>query len=252
MQIEIMHERKRKWVSAGVKIYKDQWSERGSCVVGCNEQVELNERINAIKGQIADWVNALIKERQPFSWQELDAFLAVESGRQETFIDFVRRRIAERTDIAASTRRTHKKIVASLEGFGRIVTFADLTRANIQDYYEYLLSRKVEKTNADGQRILTQTKQSNAWGYMKILRTYIHDAVNRELIPSDPSAGIKVRRGDSEPGRWLTDEELERLWTADMGSWSLTRVRDLIYIHVRDGTVVRRRHALRCGGRARR
>jgi site-specific recombinase XerD len=47
------------------------------------------------------------------------------------------------------------------------------------------------------------------------------------VIDSDPSVGIKVKRGEKEQTRWLTEEEVKAIEEAKLSSGSLVRVRDL-------------------------
>jgi site-specific recombinase XerD len=89
------------------------------------------------------------------------------------------------------------------------------------------LGRKITKIGADGLPYFTNMSVSTAWGYMKLLRTYIHDAMLHELIDKDPSAGIKVKREESKNIKWLTLEEIQQIESAELSSGSLTRVRDL-------------------------
>ena len=226
VQVEVLHERKKKYITTGVYVYKDQWQERRH-VFGCDDCLQLNERIEAVKSAIDGFINSLIKDGIPFTWERLDSFLTQEEGKKQTFIEYVAERIRERNDIKESTRKSHGKILASLEEYGRIETFEQLTKANIAGYYEFLLGREITKIGRDGKEYKTRMAQQTVWGYMKILRTYIHDAMLHEKIASDPSFGIKVKRGDYEQTRWLTEEEVKRIEDAELSSGSLVRVRDL-------------------------
>lgn len=226
VQVEILYERKKKYVSTGVKIYKDQWNDKAH-VVNCDDCKHLNSRIMAAKGNIDGYINSLMDSGRAFDWDAFERFLLTEKEKAETFVGFVSKRIEERNDIRESTRRAHRKLIASLEEFGRIITFDELTRPNISDYYDWLLGRKIPKIGSDGKTVMTNMSMATAWGYMKLLRTYIHDAMVHELIDKDPSFGIKVKRCDSVNVKWLTEEELIRIEKADMPSGSLVRVRDL-------------------------
>lgn len=192
-----------------------------------DDALALNERLKAIKESIDGFLTSLIRSGTEFTWERLDAFLKREEQHRQSFLEYVEMRIMERNDITESTRKSHTKILSSLREYGRMTTWEELTRANIAGYYDWLLGRSIVKIGRDGREYSTPMKQQTVWGYMKILRTYIHDAIVRERIDRDPSVGVKVRRGEHEQTRWLTEDEMRRIEEAELSSGSLVRVRDL-------------------------
>lgn len=66
-QLEVFYLRKRKWISTGVKVYSDQWSER-NYVVRAMDSIALNDRLIGFKSKVDDWINALINEDKSFTW----------------------------------------------------------------------------------------------------------------------------------------------------------------------------------------
>lgn len=226
VQVEILLNGRKKYVSTGVKVYKDQWSDK-SHVISRDDMLTLNSRIDAVKASIDDYITELAKKNETFDWDVFGRFITRQDNTKITFIDYISRRINERTDISTSTKKAQNKIISSLLEFGRIIGFEQLTKANIKDYYEWLLGRDIVKIGKDGKEYTTKMAVPTVWGYMKILRTYIHDAMQHEIIDRDPSIGIKVKRGDYEQTRWLTEEEVKKLEDAELSNGSLTRVRDL-------------------------
>lgn len=65
IQIEILFQRRRKFVSTGVKVYKDQWSER-SHIVNRFDALELNRRIDELKLTFDKYINSLIEDGRTF------------------------------------------------------------------------------------------------------------------------------------------------------------------------------------------
>ena len=226
IQVEVLLSPKKKYVSTGVKVYKDQWNEKLH-VCNTDEADVLNARILQVKSSIDTYIHDTACSGIEWDWDTFSRHIASSATKNESFISYIERRISERTDIRPSTAKSHRKIVASLTEYGRIVTFSELTKANITGYYEWLLGRDIEKIGADGLVHRQKMSVSSAWGYMKILRTYIHDAIAHEVIDSDPSVGIKVRRGEKEQTRWLTEDEVKAIEEAKLSSGSLVRVRDL-------------------------
>ena len=226
IQVEILMNGRKKYVSTGVKVYKDQWSEK-SHIVNCTDMYGRNERIESVKSQIDSYIQKLMREDMPFDWDAFTRFLNNTSPNGETFLGYISRRLEERNDIKASSKKSQRKILTSLESFGRIVTFSDLTKANIADYYDWLLGHEHTRYGEDGKETKYRISQQTAWSYMKTLRTYIHDAMRHERIDRDPSLGIKVSKGTSQQIKWLTEEEVEMIENAKMPTGSLARVRDL-------------------------
>lgn len=226
IQIEVLLQGKKKYISTGVKVFKDQWNDK-SHVINCNDMIDKNDRIDDAKEFIDSYIQQLIKDKTPFDWDAFSRYVNTSSPKSETFIDYINRRIEERTDIKASTKKSHRKILTSLTEFGKITTFNDLTKANIADYYEWMLSRDITKLDNNGTETTVKMSQQTVWGYMKILRTYIHDAILHEKIDKDPSQGIKVKRGNTKQTRWLSEEEIDKIEKSVMPNGSLTRVRDL-------------------------
>lgn len=225
--IEVSYDKVRNFYNTGVKLCSNQF--KNGIVINCSHMAEYQERINYTRNIIEDYINEKIKEKDAFSLKELKKFMEKRNkpGKKHSFIDYVERRIWERTDIKNSTRKAHMKLVSSMKAYGGIITFQQLTKSNITDYYEWMLGREITKLGKDGIPITAKMSVQTVASYMKLLRTYIHDAILHEQIDSDPSAGIRVKRGDYEQTRWLNEEEVDKIERAELSSGSLARVRDL-------------------------
>lgn len=220
VQLEVLFEGRKKYITTGVKVYKDQWSAK-QLVHGSMEAVTLNERIKAMKGKVDGWINELIENGTAFEWEKLEAFLKRSEQSEKRFVDFVEEMIETRKDIRDSTRKTHRKLVGVLYEFGRIIFFSDLTKANVVAFDDYLHGKGI--------------KQTTVYTYHKHLKTYIHEAMRRELLDSDPYVSLKFKRGESESGRYLTEEELKELMAASLPMESLRKVRDLFVVQCLTG-----------------
>lgn len=219
VQIEILYNGKRTYVSTGVKVCLGQFVE--GHVARRDDMTELNERIAAVKGRIDEYLTTLIGSGISFSADALKAHLAGSATEGASFIDWAAERIATRADIEDSSRKTQKKLIPALLEFGRIVGFSDLTRANIVAFDDWLHGKGL--------------KQTTVWSYHKMLKTYIHEAIKQELIDKDPYIGFKVERGKSEWGRYLTLEELDVIECVELPTESLRRVRDMFLVQCHTG-----------------
>lgn len=211
VQIEILFERKRKWISTGVRLYSDQWNDKTK-VKNTVQSVDLNERLDAQMQNINEFINNLIKNKEAFSFDKLEHFLKY-SQQKESFINFIKRRVSERTDLRKGTLNTHASLINSLEEFGRIVYFSDITTANIM-YYDDFLHKKY-------------AKQTTVHGYHKRLKRYINESIKYELIKENPYNKLKFDRGKSEGIKYLTIEQINQIRSLEIASESIDKVRDL-------------------------
>lgn len=211
VQIEVLFERKRKWIGTGVRLYSDQWNDKVK-VKNTVQSIELNERLDAQMSNINEYINSLIKNKEDFSFEKLERFLKY-SQKKESFIDFVKRRVSERTDLRKGTLNTHASLINSLEEFERIIHFTDITTANIMHYDDFL-HRKY-------------TKQTTIHGYHKRLKRYINEAIKYELLKDNPYSRLKFERGKSEGIKYLTTEQIARIRALKISSKSIEKVREL-------------------------
>lgn len=211
VQIEILFERKRKWLSTGVRLYSDQWSEKTK-VKNIVQSLDLNERLDTQMRNINEFINGLVKNKEPFSFDKLEHFLKY-SQTKESFIDFIKRRVGERTDLRQGTLNTHASLITSLKEFGRIVYFTDVTTANIMHYDNFLHGK--------------YNKQTTIHGYHKRLKRYINEAIKYDLLKDNPYNKLKFERGKSEGIKYLTLEQIKQIQGLKTASESIERVRDL-------------------------
>ena len=233
VQLEVLYLRRRKWISTGIKVYADQWSDR-NYIVRAMDSIALNDRLVNFKSKVDDWINELISEDRIFTWDALEEMLSsvsINIKQKETFLQYVERRIDERNDITESTKKNHRKLIASLEKFGRIVSFSDLTRANIADYYNYLQGIVITKPDGSTHTMMQQT----VYSYMKFLKVYINDAIKHDIMRDSPMLGLKIKRGESEQGKWLSIKELQRIEAYKPTSMSMQQVKDLFLVQCYSG-----------------
>lgn len=130
----------------------------------------------------------------------------------ESFIEYVRDMQAQENVTKATMK--HKRVtLRSLEEFGRIQTFADLTPANIMAYDRFL---------HDGIR-----KDVTIATYHKYVRYYINILLMEERIPRNPYTRVKIKKGESKIRQPLTEAELVKVRDAEIAREKLDRVRDL-------------------------
>lgn len=225
IQLEFTYERKRKWLSSGIKVYSDQWHPR-KWVVNSPDRIDVNENL---REQVLDWEKWLrdnFSIKGGFTWDKLEqrARSLTHSG---DFIAFVEEAINGRNDLRASTQRVHRKLITILREFGGIRTFNDLHPSAIMDFDAWLHGRRVRKLDKNGVAHMVPMRPLSLYDYHKTLKTYINFAVRRGFVDSNPYNGLRFKRGESEPDRYLTEDELRQLEQATMPNGSLTRAKDM-------------------------
>lgn len=229
VQIEVTFKRKRKWISSNVKLYKDQWDDRKR-VINSTESVSLNEWLNSQVTALEQW----LRENAPFSWEKLDTFIS-QGRHSNNFLDFLNETIGGRNDIRETTRKAHRKLIGILKEFGGITYIEDLTKPNILLFDNWLHGRKIRKLRKDGTEYFAPMRQQSIYSYHKLLRTYIHIAITRNMLTSDPYYMTRFQKGESEPGRYVTTSELKRIMMSEMRSGSIARARDLFIFQAYTG-----------------
>ena len=220
VQVEVLLGKKKKYVSTGVKVTKDQWSAKEG-VVNTHDMLALRQRINEVKNSIDTFLLELMKQGLDFEWERLERFLDSKEERSMTFIEFAEERIANRADIKESTRKTQTQLIVTLENYGKITYFSDLTKTNILQFEQWLRKQGLKVSTIN-------TK-------MKHLHTYVNEALNMEIIKDDPFRGLKFKRGEPRSDRYLTMDEYALIRDAKMPTESLERVRDIFIVQCMTG-----------------
>lgn len=212
VQIEILYNRKRKYISTGVKVFKNQWSIKSSSVINHADADELNQLINISVTNIRKYFLLLKEKNETFSFEKFDLFLSNMAGNENSFLDFMRERIYNR-NLKASTIKHHLSTLKKLESFGHIQSFVDLTVNNIRSFDDFIRQ--------------TLTHQVSIHGVHKRLKVYVREAYERGYIKENPYNSIHIERGKSKGIRFLTSSELLKIENAELYDGVLERTRDL-------------------------
>lgn len=217
--IEVLYSRQRKYYPTGVRLTLDQWDVKRMMVKNCADAASLRVRLKVAKQKIDEYICSCDEQDIEFSFSSLDAHLNRKHNEQKSFIDFCIDYMKTRRDIRETTRRAHGKLVTSLMAFGKIVKFADLTKANIIEYDDYISNIP----NARGEYIQTSSKNN----YHKLMKSYINEAIRRDYITTNPYTSLKFAKAEEEMHGYLTIEELEKFEQAEFSANYLDRARDV-------------------------
>lgn len=211
VEIVVSYAGSRKWISTGIQCAPDNWKgEKG--VVNSPDAFLSNQTIFGLKKRITDYILRSIADGEVFSFEGLDSHLH-KSDYSGSFITFMEEYIEERSDIKPRTKINHRNALSMLEKFGKIHSFGDLTRRNILDFDQFMHSRDL--------------KQSTVHSYHKIVKAYIHLAIAREMVDSDPYFDMRIESGRSNVPKFLTEREIGLMRDCKILPAALDKVRDM-------------------------
>jgi site-specific recombinase XerD len=193
VEIEVSYERERVRLSTGVRVLPHQW--KFNHVVKHPDADRLNQQLNELYEAINERISVMIRNDN-VNLDHLKVTRKQEVTKQVEFLDWMETRIYRR-DIRESTRKQHLIMLSVLRQFGKIQTFADLTTRNIKLWDDWLHDRL--------------NCQTSVFGYHKRLRVYVSEAVQLDLLASNPYAPLKIPRGKSEGIKFLTEEQRKRI-----------------------------------------
>lgn len=138
VQVELRTGRVKKYFTTGVRVYPRQWDALAAQVRGSLQDDFLNEKIKGTVNAVLEAVERVRRTGSTVTPERVsDALKRTQGGSQDSFIDYVIEKV-RRPTIQESTRRSQMKLVGSLRRFGKIRSFADLTREAVAGYDEFL------------------------------------------------------------------------------------------------------------------
>lgn len=211
VEIEIYYEKKRKWLSTGVKVLPKNWHPDKRVISRVDSQ-DLNIRIENIEKAIINHIRKLMIDEKLFTWSGLESSFKTKK-EDSNFIKFIELSLQNKNGIAPNTRKNHRNLLGRLKDFKLIQDFKDLTKENVTSFNEWMHSKGY--------------KQASISTFHKILKVYIFEAIQRDLISQNPYTGFKIDRGKSDIRRFLNEEELTSIENAKTSTKSLEKVKDL-------------------------
>lgn len=215
VELEIYFDRlHRRWLNTGVRVCLGQWDDRLH-VVNRPDGRKLNADLIAFQRKQEDIFASLYAVGLEPSLENYDNYLngGEQPGMPDSFIDFMRQRIAER-DIRPGTKRTQLVALDALLRFGQMKAFSTLTSANL---YAFDMWLRKENPKRD---------QTTIHNYHKRIKVYVNEAYRLGYIKDNPYDHFQDKRGTYKARRPLTPEELRALRFMELPD-KLDRVRDM-------------------------
>lgn len=221
VELRVTYCGKQKYLSTGVKVKPSEWDKANEVVKRRSDAVTLNAMLFDFKSKVLSVVMDLHK-RNALDLSTLSDVLRHKDS-DTSFLDFIEKRIEERSDAKDGTRRKWSAWLNQMKEWGKIKSFSDVTKENIYALSDYLRQRGL--------------KQSTICNYHKSLKLFINDAIKEGLLQENPyqKYGIEISRGEPCQDKFLTDEEVDRLSSAKLPNNLLSEARDLFLFQCLSG-----------------
>ena len=203
VQIEVVLPlRRKKYLSTGIRIRKDQWDPRTHLIVRHPSAPGLNKKAQDVITRLRDFELTLDGPMEP---DDIDRLLRSETIGTISFLDFMQGELDRRKDIVYATRKRHERTIERLRDNG-IVYFTDLTYYNI---------RKFDASLTEEETLGAQTTIYKIHG---VVKTYIRLAEKAGIIRGDQNPYLKfvADKGRSKQRIRLDDVEIEAIKSADI------------------------------------
>lgn len=227
VQLEVTFNRKRKFISTHIKLFKNQFKNGRIC--GRTDAETLNEKLNFQICEIEKLVQKFNSQELAFNLEALDA-LENNCVADIDFLTFLEQRIEDRY-IAESTKKQHRKVLNFLKNEYKLIkNFYDLTPVKLQHMDEYL-----HKRNIGTKEHPVFMMQTSIYVYHKTLKHYINEAILHGYMEKSPYNNLKFERGQNAERTVLTMEEINMICNYESTSVLNCKVRDLFIVQCYTG-----------------
>lgn len=193
VQIEIMYQRKRRYITTGIKLFKEQWAaDKENHVVNSAYADEYNESLRLQMQEVLRDINRQVESCS------IDIKAIMETKHDTMSIGELSELVEnERPSLSDGSKKLYSSVRNVFDAFGKFDSVSLIDASLVAEFDKWMI--------ADGISGVTR----------KIRLSHLHMllkcAVDKGLIASDPMAGYKMPRAKSKEIVYLTDEELERI-----------------------------------------
>lgn len=214
IELRIAFNSKQKYLSTGIRLFPKEW-QRGR-VVNRLDATILNKTLNKLMNDVREVIYEMIDDDQ-IDIFAIPAKLAAKRRKTMTFIEFYKEKAEIRKHgIGKIAQGRYDQVARTLEEFGEIKKFYDLTPKNIIAFDKFLQKKGIQAT-------------SRWHNYHKYIRRFLSEAIREGFLTTDPYHGVRLDHGnfDHTLDQFVTLEELKHIRELQMPSERLNRARDL-------------------------
>lgn len=230
IELRITYNRIQKHATTGVRVLPKQW--RNGTIVNRIDAFELQHTLDIFVAN----ARKVINEQMEAGTLDMQTIVSVIGGKekeqstanvpmQRKLVDFFKERSTIRKyGRTEDSQARYDRFIKWFERWGGMVTFDDITEANILQMDETLVKRGL--------------KPYSIWNnYHRFLNSFIIDAMNDGLLRKNPYKGIHINRDPTADAlnKFLTMEEFERIRYIQLPSDYLRHARDLFVFQTYTG-----------------
>lgn len=230
IELRITYNRIQKHATTGVRVLPKQW--KNGFIVNRPDALELQKTLDLFVTKARRVVN----ERMDSGTLDMQTIVAVIGGKekeqstdkvpkQRMLVDYFTERASIRKyGRTEDSQARYDRFIRWFDDWGGMVTFDDITEANILKMDEVLVKRGL--------------KPYSIWNnYHRFLNSFIIDAMNEGLLRKNPYKGIHIDRDPTADAlnKFLTVEEFERIRDMQLPSNYLRHARDLFVFQTYTG-----------------
>lgn len=202
VQIEIYWNRKRKYISTGVYVYTNQWSENGlHHIVASSNAQEYNKTIqNAI-----DYIYEKIQDSSQYGNYETlftDNFFDI--GSEIRLEDYMIK-VFDSINVNKSTHYSYMCKVHIVAKYGKFPPLKQIKQSDLRKFENYLINER-------------KNKQSTVHQVMSGLSHAFRSAMSDGIIKQNPMEFFRTPRGKSKERIYLTEEWIEKIKNAKLNT----------------------------------
>lgn len=213
IELRFSYKYERKYISTGIKVTPNQWSDKLQRIIKHKDAAVLNERLEAFEERGRIVLNKMLKE----GITDLSLIPALFNGEQDkniSFIDYCKKRMNERK-VHDHTKKRYAVFIRFLQGWGKIISFSDCNVSKVRAMDEYL--------HRQGKA------QCTIYDYHKYLKLFINDAMIDGLIEKNPYKFLPfhIGKGEKQYVDCCTEEQFDEIKKLDLSTPHLQATRDL-------------------------
>lgn len=205
--------RQRKYVSTGIKVCPNQWSDANKRIIRHPNADELNKQLRIFTKR-AEEVCDKMNEDGITDLMAVSELLKGEQEKSVTFVEYCEKRKDERK-VCAHTKQRYEVFIRFLKSWGKIKSFADCNVSKVRAMDEYL--HKQGKA------------QCTIYDYHKFLKLFIHDAVVDGFLEQSPYSCLPftIGRGEKQYVDCINEEQFNRIKELEIATPHIQQARDL-------------------------
>lgn len=213
VELRFSYKSVRKYLSTGIKVTPNQWSDKLKRIIKHKDADLLNESLRAFEERGRAVIDKMVKE----GITDLSLIPALFEGEDEkkiTFVEYCEKRRNERK-VCEHTKKRYDVFIGFLQSWGKIMSFEDCNISKIRAMDEYL--HKQGKA------------QCTIYDYHKYLKLFINDAVIDGLMDSNPYKYLPfaIGRGEKQFVDCITEEQFNAIKKLEIATPHIQQARDL-------------------------